>query len=231
MTTSGTTISNPVRDIVVKRALRLVGAYSTGSEPRAVQLQDAIEAVNMMIKSWQIQGFLWVKEFQGIPLVEGQTTYPLPDALTIDYKPTRIFSAWRRDTSGNDVPLNPMSREGYGDQVNKTSKGRITQYYFDAQLETAKLYVWPAPDASGDSLVIDCDRPLEVMIDSSNTYDFPQEWIEVLCYGLATRLAPEYAVPLNERQLLQQEYMALREHLMSYNIDYTSTILGVDTHG
>ncbi|MGL4677887.1 MAG: hypothetical protein ACRCWC_00715, partial [Plesiomonas shigelloides] len=63
MATSGTTSYNPNRDAVIRRALRLVGAYQANSQPRPEQISDAQEVLNMMLKAWQIDGLVWLREF------------------------------------------------------------------------------------------------------------------------------------------------------------------------
>lgn len=231
MTTSGTTSNDLVRDVVIKAALRLVKAYSPYAGPRADQVIDASEALGMMLSSWQIQGFLWVKEFVTLPLVSGTSSYSLPDEVNTTFRPTRIFSATRKSASGNEVPLTPLSRSDYMSLPNKTSQGTPTQYYYDPQLATGKLYLWPAPSSSADSIVLDVDRPLQMMIDSANTFDFPQEWLEVIKYGLAVRIAPEYTLPLNERALLQREFSSLAENLLAFNMDHISTFIGANING
>lgn len=311
MTVSTTKTYNPVRDVIIKKALRLVGAYSPLSVPKGDQIDDAVEALNMMIKAWQIQGFMWIQQYVTLFLVPGQRVYSLPGAngaseyaqstitaalvatntvvtladssamsgadvvgiyladgsihwdiiATVDtalqitlttgvasaatsgaviyayapadalYRPTRCFSAVRVNQSSNEVPLNSMSRDDYSNQVSKTISGTPVSYYFDPQLDPAKLYVWQPPTNASEILVLDVDRPLSVMVDSANTFDFPQEWVECIAYGLAVRLAPEYSVPLNERQLLTSEFAQFADNLMSYNRDWTSTFLGVNYHG
>ena len=49
-----------------------------------------------------------------------------------------------------------------------------------------------------------------------------------LSYGLAVRISPEYAVPLNERIILEREYTALVKNLIDYNMDHVSTFIGAD---
>lgn len=56
MTTSGTTSFNPVRDKVIYGALRLCGAHNSANIPRPEQLQDTIDALDMMMKSWARKG-------------------------------------------------------------------------------------------------------------------------------------------------------------------------------
>jgi hypothetical protein len=312
MTTSGETTFNPVRDVVVKSALRLVGAYATGGLPKAQQILDANTALNMMIKTWQTQNFMWVKEFVTLFLAGEQRIYDLPGAngassyiettvisevqvaspdvipvtssagmsvgdifgvllddnsidwgviLTVDtatqvtltadidgaasatnavysyavadalYRPTRIFHSNRLLEQDSEVPLTHLGRDDYQDLTNKRSAGTPVQIYYDPQLATGKLYVWPVPIDAREKLVLSVDRPLQVMIDSANTYDFPEEWIEVLKYGLAVRLAPEYAVPLAERRELKSEFAQFASNLTDYDIDDVSTTLGINYYG
>lgn len=155
-------------------------------------------------------------------------SYNSDDAL---YRPTRIFHSNRRLAGGNEVPLTPLARDEYQDLTNKSSSGTPVQIYYDPQRSIGKLYVWPVPTDSTEQLVFSVDRPLEVMLDSEDTFDFPGEWIEVLVYALAVRIAPEYGIPLNERLLLEKTLAGLATDLFGYNMDYTSTFLGVQTHG
>jgi hypothetical protein len=314
MTTSGVKTFDPVRDIVIKGALRLVGAFPSTGLPRPEQIEDAQNVLNMMIKAWQTQGFLWVKEYGTIFLEQGRTTYCLPApgdtwaatcystleletaqvatdtvilstdtsgftvgdsygimtdtwqlswgliasidtnvSITLDtvlsgdaalgnivyhytaanalYRPTRIFHSSRLQLSGSEVPLISMSRDDYNDLTTKLTQSTPVQYYFDPQLAVAKLNVWPTAQDSRDRMVVDVDRPLEVMLDPSNTYDFPQEWMEVIKYGLAVRLAPEYAVPMNERTDIKGTFNSLAENILAYNMDFTPAFIGVDFNG
>ena len=75
MATSGITTISATRNTILLRALRLVGAYASGETPADQDVTDANIALNMMLKSWQVQNLLWVKEFVKIPLVASQAVY------------------------------------------------------------------------------------------------------------------------------------------------------------
>jgi hypothetical protein len=78
--TSGVTTYNPVRDVIVKRALRTVGAYASTDSPRAEQLSDAYDVLNILLKSWAMDGLLWLKVFGTLFLNKGQRQYSLAPA-------------------------------------------------------------------------------------------------------------------------------------------------------
>jgi len=80
MATSGVTSFNPTRDTVVYGALRLVGAYSIHTAPNTIQVTTALEALNMMLKSWQTEGHLWLRQWVTLFTVADQYKYLLPGA-------------------------------------------------------------------------------------------------------------------------------------------------------
>lgn len=75
-----TTSFNPVRDQIIYGALRLVGAYAAPDLPKPEQVQDALEALNLLLKNWQVEGFLWLKQFATLFLTPGQAKYLIPGA-------------------------------------------------------------------------------------------------------------------------------------------------------
>lgn len=227
MTTSGSISYNPARDIIVKRALRLIGAYSSNDAPTSQQMNDAYDVLNSMLKSWQVEGFSWVRAFATLTLVQGQAAYDLGTTSTDNFvyygttnkaaRPVKVFGISRRDTANQEINIFPISRSDYLKLNNKTSQGRVNQYYYDPQLSMGKLYVWPTPDASGDTLFMDIDRPIQDVLTDSDTMDFPQEWIEVISYGLANELAPEYGISIQERSALFDRLNILRDAVLSYD--------------
>lgn len=286
---------NPVRDTIVKAALRLVNAYASTGNPAPEQMADATEACNLMLKSWQVEGFLWLKQFATLFLQPGQATYLLPGAnCTIDTiysttvsiatssypaynidvtdvsdinnaqiigfvlddgsmywstvvatignsvtvvgglpsqasagnavyfystnigRPTRISFAAYRNASGFDRPLLPMSREDYLRLTNKATQAPCNQYYYDPQLEIGQLTLWPVPDTA-DRLFISCDRGIYDLINDTDTYDVPQEWLRLCKWGLACEIGPEYSVPAGEMARIEMKYEAMKAAISSYD--------------
>jgi hypothetical protein len=326
MGTSGITTFNPVRDQVIKRALRIVGAYSSTDNPRPEQINDALETLNMWLKTFQMDDVLWLKQFCTLFLNKGQTSYNLaPSTVTgfshcatsyvqtnltsaallgdnhvhidsasgitnADYigiandsgiiewfyasisgttatlytnvglsiagalttacaagnvvyshtvlsqikRPTRIFTAARKyynvvAANGSEIPLTtPMSRSDYVNLPNKTITGKIIQVFYDPQLVSGVLYVWPTADYAGDKLILTVDRPIQDMVDDSDTYDLPVEGLNALSYGLAVEIAPEYGIPLAERDRLQAKYQMEKMKWDNYNRENVSTFFEIE---
>ena len=229
MPTSGTSSINATRDVIVRRALRLTGAFASTDLPRPEQLNDAITVLNSMLKTWSTVGFLWLRRFVTVPLVAGQSEYLLGPATDID-RPTHIFNATRKTTDGYEVPIEHESRSGYMAIPNKLSTGVPVKIYYDPQTTNGTLYVWPTPQAgTTDVIVLDVDRQIDVMTASVDEFDLPPHWVEVLSHSLAARLAPEYGMPLGERQLLAQEATALFQSVVNDDRDMSSVYFQVRT--
>lgn len=216
-------------DEVVRRALRLVGAYPSTDAPRPEQLKDAIYSLNVMLKTWSTEGFTWLRQFVTITLVANQNAYLLgPNGTPSIDRPTHVFTANKKNSSGSEIPMISLTRTDWFNIPNKTSNGVPVQYFYDPQTINGVLYVWPTPQTgTTDVVVIDVDRQLDVQLDNLNQFDFPPQWTDAITYGLAVRLAPEYGMPLTERQVLEAEYNALFTKAVNDDRDIASIFFGV----
>ena len=235
MSTSGSTSDNPVRDRSIKRALRLINAYASTDDPRPEQMADALDTLNSLLKSWQVEGFLWLKQFATLTCVEGQAKYSLPGPETLADetglpipRPTRIDCLTRRATSASsDLPMGengrPVSRSEYAAQPNKDATGLPLMAYYDPQLVTGALYLWPVPDTSQIQVRFSCDRPIQDMIADTDTFDVPQEQVRRIEYALALELAPEYALPEGDYDRLKARYLEISSALSDFDSETAET--------
>ena len=76
----------------------------------------------------------------------------------------------------------------------KTQKGRPTQYYFDRQI-TPKIFLWPTPENSTDTLEYFYVRRIQDADTLQNTSDVPFRFLPCmvagLSYYLSIKRAPE----------------------------------------
>ena len=116
-------------------------------------------------------------------------------------RPLKPLAARRQNTSG-DVDIDVITRDEYFRLPIKSSTGEVNQTYYDPQLTTGKLYVWPTGNRSDDRLQVDFMMPLEDFDLSNITPDFPQEWLLALKFGVASLLGPEYGLDLNRQMYI-----------------------------
>jgi hypothetical protein len=236
LTTSGTTSWNPIRDKVIYGALRICGAYNAANIPRPEQLSDATDALDMMLKSWAMDGFLWLKKFIYVKLVAAQKSYTIGvagDTVTIGaadnsgaylQRPTRVFFPTRYTiATTSEVPMTPISRQEYALLPNKATPGMPVQVYYDPQVSTGVLYVWPVPSGATDKIILTVDRILEDVGADDTTFDLPPEALEMLKFNLALRLAPEYALGMAQVTFIEKYAIALKAKLEGFQQDNAST--------
>lgn len=235
MTTSGTTAYDPGRNVLLNAALRIVGAYAVGHQPRPEQIDGALEALNMMLKGWQVDGFLWLRRFVRVKLVAAQNSYDIGvgstdtvyvgETGTTAYaqRPVKINDPRRLDTDGNETPLIPLSRDRWAALPNKTNTGTVSHVYYDPQLVKGKLLVWPTPVTGvTDYVKFWTDRIVEdAGVDSDVTQDIPPEFQETVKYNLALRLSSEYPPGMSPED--KKLALALFEKMAGHQRDNAST--------
>lgn len=110
-------------------------------------------------------------------------------------RPMKILHANILSVDNNEIPVDVITRTEYTDLPDKTTDGQITQIYYDPQIGTGKLFVWPETDTVTDVLVLWVQRTLEDLDTASDNVDYPQEWYLPIALNLAMYAANKYGVP------------------------------------
>jgi hypothetical protein len=223
--TSGTTTFSITRDDIIKSALRKIGVVAQGEVPSTDQYTEAAFALNLLVKSWEADGMpLWALRTTTIPLTANVNSYDIGVTKTVNTdKPLKVIQAWNRNTISNiDVPMRILTKQEYNILGNKTTTGNPIQIYYEPLRDYGVLHVFPTPsstDASNQVIHIVHQRPFEDFNASTDTPDFPQEWYDAVVYGLAVRLAPEYGVPIDQRQVLGREAADIKMAALSFGTE------------
>lgn len=143
------------------------------------------------------------------------------------YRPLRITQAFRRNGS-TDTQMNPISREEYFRYGNKTTSGPPNQFFYDPQLDTGTLYVFPRPSNVDETIEIVYHRPFEDFDAATDTPDFPQEWYHPVRFSVAAALAHEYGVPLKVQESLRRESLLFKREAMNFDREDTSVFIQPD---
>ena len=189
--------------------------------------------------------------FSTITAVGSSTALTIADAIDDDasdndrvYTFTNAFTqkilgvnnAWIRTTDDTDIPIDIISRQEYVDLSKKTESGRVNQLYFDPQVTTANMNVWPVPDDSytNERIHLYITRPYEDFdgVTNESEPDFPQEWYLPLCWGLAVFVAPKYGVSETRLSELVQIQSILKGQCEAWSSEQESLfLLPADRHG
>lgn len=225
MTTSGQTLFELDRDDIIAAAMRKIGALAKGQTPDSEDLANGTMALNALIAEFQTKGMPLWKRYQYTLTFTATNTYTLGVGQTTNTPyPVKIDSAVLRRTGGSAQDMTQRSRDDFN-LLNTSSTGNPVEYTYQPQINKGVLKVWPTPDAtsiSDSTMELTYRSPIEGFVSATDTADFPQEWQNALIYGLASLLAPEFGVPLQDRGTLRKE---AEEHLATaedWNFDGTS---------
>jgi len=131
-------------------------------------------------------------------------SYTSVNEVLVDTDTVSIEQAFIRDETGYDHQVEIIGRHQYFDIINKGDTGRPQALFFDHLLSNA-IYLWPHVDDTDDVLHYHRVRLLEDFDAAANTPDAPVRWIGVMVWKTAVELAPEYGLPVQERDWLERK--------------------------
>jgi hypothetical protein len=226
MSTSGSTDFNLNASQIIEEAFDICGIGSEGEAISSDMTTRAQRSLNLILKTWGTKSHLWVNTERSLTLVDSTASYALTP------KPMRVPSVRRRLTNGTiDTPLTEMSRQQYFDSPNKAAMGPPTQFYYDPQVSTGTIYLWPTPDAttaSNFTLELTYLRRIEDIDSTTDDADLPQEWLQALSYALASELALKYGVAPDVRAEINARAAALSAQLESFDTEPASLFMQPD---
>ena len=234
MSTSGTTTWKLNRDEIIAAALRKLAVLSGGNAPETYQITDGTQALNAMIKGFETDGMpVWAIKSYTFTTVVGDADYPIGPGQTYDTaKPLKVLQAWRNQpTNFSNVPMNVYTNYNYDLLPLALSSGTPVNLYYQPMRETGMINLWPKPNDAVTTITIRYQAPFEDMVSATDDLDFPSEWTEAVIYGLAARLAPEYGLPLQDRQQIAKEAEYFHTKALEFGNEEGSFYLQPDTAG
>jgi len=136
----------------------------------------------------------------------------------------RILDAFYRQQGGNDVPIRLISREEYNRFGVKTSQGTPIQLFYDPQISTGIVEMYPQPTDVKGQIYIEFQKPIEDFVSSGDDFDLPQEWGEALIWNLSLRLAVPYRVPAEQWNRIVLMATSSLELVKSWDQEYSSVL-------
>ena len=160
-------------------------------------LKTAKRSLNLMLADWANRGLnQWTIKQRTVTMVSGDGDYDLgQDVIDI------LSVVVKRD--GTDYSLERLSRDGFLTIPNKTTQGRVNQFFLDRQI-TPVLKLWPVPDNSTDVVYYDALTRMDDADIYTNTMDMPFRFYPCLAAGLAYYIALKRAP--NRIQMLKAVY-------------------------
>lgn len=210
MATSGITVNQLSRDTIINAALRKCQILQEGQSANSTQLTTGAEALNALVTEFVSIGMpIWKRTDRDITLVNAQSTYTIGVGQTINGAyPTHLLQARLSITGSDSIQDMNILADFDFKLLPSGSDGTPVNVSYKPQINLGTVSVWPTPDSSvpaGSLLKITYTTPFEIFNAAGDTPDFPQEWNNALIYGLASLLADEYALSIQDKQWIDRQ--------------------------
>jgi hypothetical protein len=139
----------------------------------------------------------------------GTEAYEITDADVSAPRPQMILECNRKNSSGNEITVNKLTRNEYENLPNKTTSGQPISYHYDPTINNGTFYIWQAPDASAVSdwtIELVYQSPIEDVDSTNDSIDVPSENYEALLLNLSYRLSRKFGgLSSTEKQILRAD--------------------------
>lgn len=197
------------RDVLLTTALRKLGVIAAGQTPTAENLSDASVALNTIVAEFRTKGMpLWARTEYTFTPTTGVYNIGVGSTLNTVF-PVKLLQAYRTENNSK-IPLEIVARQDFN-ILPSNSVGSPLKVNYQPLINTGVISLWPVPNTTNTATVtLVYQRPFDYFDSSSDVMDFPEEWYNAIIYGVAALLAPEWGIPLQDRQMLRSE---AAEHL------------------
>ena len=165
---------------------------------------------------------------------DGDEQYEISSSDVSVPRPLRIIECSRKDSTGKETSLTPVTLREYDNLPNKSSTGTPVNYFYNPTLNNGTFTLWPTPGttaAAEYTIEIVYNEPIADVDNSTEDFDFPQEWLEAVSYGLAYRLAPAHGLPQSERTILRADMQMALELARDFDVEVESITFAPDYEG
>lgn len=231
MATSGSYNFTATRDEIIDSALRKAAGLGDWESASTTQITKAAFLLNSIIKSYHQIGMpVWTHKVVEIPCVQfdsdGKVTLGVGETINTP-KPLKISQCFM-EIDDNLIELFITDRQTFHSYANNGTLGTPTAVYYQPERTTGELFVYQRPDTyhqTNATLVLHHQTTLQDVDSASDEIDFPIEWTLLMIYELACHLAPDYGLPVAERQLLISERTRLKKESLDFDIDEGSIFI------
>jgi len=231
MATSGTYTFTVTRDEIIAASLRLLEVYTVDDVIPPSTITTCAQALNIWTKALCMKGlFLWCVQDLTVPMVVGNASYSI-GPLSNQPRPLRILAAYLRNSTGNDVALTITSRYDYNTLGQKAAAGIPNQLYYDPQLSNGIITLYNVPNDATYTMHIVIQRQIQDFNIASDNPDFPQEALQMLKWGLANEIGPEYGVTDSTLDRVERRATAYMNEFADFQQEQTSVFFTPSERG
>lgn len=223
MATSGISANQLTRNEYIEAACRKLGVIADGQTLSATNYTNGTYAFNALIGEFRGLGMpLWARNSYSFSPTAGTETYNIGTGQTLNTPyPLKMLQAYRLDSGASTrIPLEIVADYNFN-LYPSNSSGLPIQLTYQPKINYGVIKLWPTPDtnAAAGTLTIVYQRPTEYVSSSTDTVDVPEEWTNAIIYNLAVRLAPEWGIPLPDRDALKKEAKDVLDRALEFGAE------------
>jgi hypothetical protein len=203
---------------IIKRALRINGAYGVGETLSSEEAQDSLTALNALMGSISNTPMVYAKTLDTISLTGGVSSITVgTSGTTVTPRPIKVLDE-SYITNGNvTYQLRIFTDKQYSDVMVKTTQAIPTAIWPLMNMPNVQITFWPVP-IGGLTLYLWSTKLLQTFPDLTTTVSLPDGYEDYICYELADVLAPEFGTELSPTAK-----MRLRK--LRHNIELTNLVV------
>jgi hypothetical protein len=217
MTTSSTYSVQYTRDDLVTAAHYKLGVIAEGQTLSATQLTRGTMALNMSLALLRAKGMpLWERNTYTFSTTSTVSSYNIGTGQTFNTPyPLKLLQCYRT-SNGTRIDMDIEADYNFN-QLPVNSTGIPIKVTYQPKVNLGILKLWPTPDttAASSTFTIVYQQPFQYFINSTDTADLPEEWYLPLVYRTASILAPEWGIPIGDRNMLMGEAEKYTEDALS----------------
>ena len=183
---------------IINGSLRLIGVLAESEVPSAATSQDALDAMNQMIQSWNIERLsVFSTQDQVVtwpPSQRSRTFGPTGDI--VGNRPVAIDDStyFRDPASGISYGLKLINQQQYNGIAVKTVTSTYPQVlWVNMTYPNIEMYVYPVPTKVLEFHIVSVEE-LSQPANLATDLAFPPGYLRCFRYNLACELAPEFGV-------------------------------------
>jgi hypothetical protein len=183
---------------IINGSLRLIGQLAEGETPSSETAQDALNALNQMIDSWNTERlavFSTIDQIETWPPGERSRTFG-PTGDIVGSRPVMIDDStyFRDPASGISYGLKLINQQQYNGIAVKTVTSTYPQVlWVNMTYPNIEMYVYPVPTKVLEFHIVsvqELSQPATLATDLA----FPPGYLRCFRYNLACEMAPEFGV-------------------------------------
>ncbi len=213
MASSGVTTFTLTVQEMIDLSLVDLDVLPIGESPTAAETADAIKRLNLLLRSLENDGIhLWKVDSQTIDTTASDGAYDLATGTN------KLLHAYITDSSNNDTPLNILTIDQYDSIVDKTVEGVPTDVCVVYNSDPPNILLYPLPDAVY-TITYRRTKQCDSVTAGTETFDVSDTALPMIHRGLVSALATSYKIPIDERMILLQEFIAEKVKYLSQNTE------------